>query len=47
LKRGKKTNIKIGCHSKIEKDAVAAIEEAKGKLPDSIIWKALALIKNG
>ncbi len=31
----------------MEKEAVAAIEEAKGKMPDSIIEEALALLKDG
>jgi hypothetical protein len=31
----------------VEKEAVAAIEEAKGKLPETAIKKAIAMLKNG
>ncbi|MCL5807672.1 MAG: cytochrome c3 family protein [Deltaproteobacteria bacterium] len=31
----------------VEKEAISAIEEAKGKLPDSVVKKALSLLKDG
>ena len=31
----------------VEKEAVAAVEEAKGKLPEAVIKKVLALLKHG